>query len=288
MADEATIAKARDMGWFPKENFHGDPKDFIDADEFVSRGEKLMPILKANNRKLNEMVKKQGGQIHALGTQLTEAQRQIAEFGKLNMQANLDRLKGKKRQLVAAKVAARQAEDAQGEVEVEEQLSTLENEISEATKALGTANPGKAPVKPAGSGKPAVSPAYAQWQAKNPWYGTDKVKTRYADGVAASLRSDPENADLLDEAFFEKITEEVQSQFPSQRATSKVEGGGNGSGNGGGSGGGTGNSYSDLPSDAKAACDRQSQNSRMVGAGKLYKDAAAYKEHYVEEYFRNA
>jgi len=285
MADEATIAKAREMGWFPKENFNGDPKDFIDADEFVSRGEKLMPILKANNRKLANTVKQQGVQLQQLSTQLTQAQKQLAEFSKQNLQSNLERLKGRKQQLLAVKVAAKQADDAAGETQAEEDLRQIDSEIGEATKALGSASSSEPPVKQPTKEKPAVSPAFSQWQAKNPWYGSDKVKTRYADGVAAHLRSDPENAGMDDEAFFDTISREVQSQFPNQRSTSKVEGGGNGSGNGGGSGG-TGNSYSDLPSDAKAICDRQAQNSRLVGKGKQFETADAYKEHYVAEYFR--
>lgn len=286
MADEATIAKAREMGWIPRDRFDGDQKDFVDADEFVSRGEKLLPILKANNRKLNTTVRNLSGQVQALGTQLTEAQRQIAEFSKMNLQSNVERLEQRKRQLVAAKVAARQADDAQGEVDVEQQISTLDGEIGEAKKALGTANQAKPPVKTNGSQSPQADPAYQAFLAENPWYGTDKAKTRYANGVAADLRaSDPNSETLIGEAFYTKVVEEVQSQFRTQRSTSKVEGGGNGSGNGGGDGGGSGKSYSDLPPDAKQACDRQAKNTRMVGEGKQFKDANAYREHYVQTYF---
>lgn len=286
MADEATIAKAREMGWIPKDRFDGDQKDFVDADEFVSRGEKLLPILKANNRKLNTTVRNLGGQVQALSTQLTEAQRQIAEFSKMNLQSNLERLKSKKRQLLAGKTAAIQADDAAGQTQAEEDLREVDGEISEATKALGTANQAKPPAKTNGSQSPQADPAYQAFLAENPWYGTDKAKTRYANGVAADLRaSDPNSETLTGEAFYTKVVEEVQSQFRTQRSTSKVEGGGNGSGNGGGDGGGSGKSFSDLPPDAKQACDRQAKNTRMVGEGKQFKDANAYREHYVQTYF---
>ncbi len=254
MADEATIAKAREMGWIPKDRFDGDQKDFVDADEFVSRGEKLLPILKANNRKLNNTVRTMGTQIQTLSTQLSETQRQ-------------------------------QAEDAAGETQAEEDLRQLDGELSEAKKALGTATQAKTPAKTNQNQNPQNDPAYQAFLAQNPWYGTDKAKTRYANGVAADLRADPDMEGVVGEAFYTKVVQEVQSQFSSQRSTSKVEGGGNGSGNGGGGGGGSGKSFSDLPPDAKQACDRQAKNSRLVGEGKQFKDAASYREHYVNTYF---
>jgi hypothetical protein len=286
MADEETVIKAKEMGWIPREQYHGADKDFVDAPEFVSRGEKLMPILKANNRKLNTTVKQQGIQIQNLSTQLTEAQRAIAEFSKQNAQSNLDRLKQRRQSLLAAKTAARQADDAAGETQAEEDLRQLDTDIQEATRAVGSAKSTSSPPTRQVP-NPQADPAYQSFLADNPWYGQDKNKTRYADGVAADLRRDPANEGLLGEAFYEKVVEEVQSQFPTARRTSKVESGGNGSSNGGGSDrGGSGKSYSDLPSDARQVCDKQANNPRMVGEGKTFKNAEAYRQHYAEQYFR--
>lgn len=41
-------AKAREMGWVPKEEYRGDPSGWRDADEFVRRGEEVLPIVRSN------------------------------------------------------------------------------------------------------------------------------------------------------------------------------------------------------------------------------------------------
>lgn len=41
-------AKAREMGWVPKDEYRGDPSGWRDADEFVRRGEEVLPIVRSN------------------------------------------------------------------------------------------------------------------------------------------------------------------------------------------------------------------------------------------------
>ena len=40
-----TEDKARRLGWVPKEEFKGDPENWRSADEFMARGEQLLPIV---------------------------------------------------------------------------------------------------------------------------------------------------------------------------------------------------------------------------------------------------
>lgn len=46
--------RARLSGWTPKEEFRGDPERWVDASEWNERTDKIMPILKNTNRKLEE------------------------------------------------------------------------------------------------------------------------------------------------------------------------------------------------------------------------------------------
>lgn len=288
MATEEQIAKAKEMGWIGRDRFNGDPAEFIDADEFVSRGEKLLPILKANNRKLAGEVRDLRGTVNKQGEQLQQAISALSEFQKQGAQSRLDRLKAEKQRTLAEKTAAIQAEDAAGQTQADDRLQQLQGEIQEAEKAVGTANPTNRQPN-AQPNAAANQAAYTAWLGQNPWYGTDARKTRYANGVAQELRADSANAGLVGEAFYQKVNEEIAREFPVKRQVGKTEPGGNGSGNsGGGSGGGSdnGQDYSDLPADAKAACDQQSKNTRMVGKGKLYETVDAYRQHYVNQYFR--
>ena len=49
-----TEISARAMGWRPQDEFGGDPERWVDADTFVARGEQVMPLLKAQNKKLRQ------------------------------------------------------------------------------------------------------------------------------------------------------------------------------------------------------------------------------------------
>src|SRR3990167_3523430 len=77
--DVSTVSveeKALELGWRPKEEYKGDPEKFVSAEEFVKRGENIMPILKANNAKLLESNKKMSGDI-------TELKQTLSEMGEM-------------------------------------------------------------------------------------------------------------------------------------------------------------------------------------------------------------
>ena len=66
--------------------------------------------------------------------------------------------------------------------------------------------------------------------------------------------------------------------------SSKALGGNGGTGRSGGGGGGpAGKSYSDLPADAKAYCEKSA--GRFVGPGKRYKDVDSWRKGYAKSYF---
>jgi hypothetical protein len=47
-----TEVRARTMGWVPKEEYKGNPDNWRDANEFVRRGEEILPIVQERNRDL--------------------------------------------------------------------------------------------------------------------------------------------------------------------------------------------------------------------------------------------
>ena len=55
MADEINYEeKALEMGWVPQDKWTGDPDKWTDARSYVERGEQILPILRANNRRLQD------------------------------------------------------------------------------------------------------------------------------------------------------------------------------------------------------------------------------------------
>jgi hypothetical protein len=267
-------ARAREMGWVPKEEFKLNPDRWVDAEAYLRRGEEVLPILRANNRKLSDDVVALRTESQALKTQLAESQAAIEDLKNFNNEIAKSNAAAKKRDLLAAIAEAKRSGETDVEVQLTDQLSELNSEI----KASKAAPEVKEPTVKA-SDVPVVTAEMTAWLEQNPWFGKDKRKTGYSFGVAEELKAQgikPNSAE-----WFEKLDAEVDKQFgQNQRRqnASKVEGS-----NGGGSGSGSSDSktYADLPEDAKAACEKLAP--KFIG--KAFKTQADWRAHYVTKYF---
>lgn len=54
--DPKVEARARDMGWVPKDRYKGDPEKWRSAEEYVRRGEEVLPIVAAEKRRLEQQL----------------------------------------------------------------------------------------------------------------------------------------------------------------------------------------------------------------------------------------
>lgn len=291
--------RARDMGWSPKEQWRGNPNSWIDADQFVQRGEQVLPILQANLRKGEAKLSAVETQLRQQAQQLQEANETIRVLTDLSTEQSRATAKERRRELLRQQADARREGDAELEIDLGEQIADVTAQINAAeVNDDGSPKPRKGAKvtqksqqqqqQNNNSGEnPTADPQYQQWASENPWFGTDRRKTAMATAIAEEIRSDPANAGLVGRPFFDKVTAEVNKVFaPARATTSKVEGGGTsgGSNNGSGSGGASnGKSFADLPADAKAACERQAK--MLVGEGKAFKDIAAWRKHYTTVYF---
>jgi hypothetical protein len=293
------------MGWSPKEQWRGDPNRWIDAPDFVKRGEEVLPILQGHSRKSDAKIQQLEAQLQRTTTLLTAAQESINVLTNLNTKASRDAAKDKRKELLRAQAQARRDENHDLEVELGEQIADQTAAIQQAEAEVdGAGEDGKASTTkgkkkaPAASADPSTNPVndpiFQAWNAENTWFGTDNRKTALAVEIGREIRNSPEGAALQGRIFFDKVTEEVNKMFTQHRqaAGSKVESGGaggnggNGSSNGGSGGaGGSGKSYSELPADAKAACERQS--AWVVGEGRAFKDINAWRKHYTQTYFNS-
>ena len=79
--------RAKDMGWAPREEWRGDPERWIDAEQFVHRGEEILPILRSTNRKLQDEVTALKNEVSATKTALQNSATAIEELKKFNSEA---------------------------------------------------------------------------------------------------------------------------------------------------------------------------------------------------------
>jgi hypothetical protein len=272
--------KASEMGWSPKETFRGDPEKWVDAEAFVKRGEELMPILQANNRRLLGEVSNLRNDLAATKETLKASSEAIEELKTYNSEATRIAMKAQRKDLVRAIEVARKDGEVETVTELTEQLDEHTAALAEAenTKPSGKKPNGRAePVVTA----PVVDPEFATWAAENPWYGTDLKRTALANAIGQELRKDTANALLGGRKFLEKIEVELDMFLGGNTArngASRVEGGKRG-----GDGGGGGKSYVDLPADAKAACERAAM--RVVGKGRAYTNIVDWQKKYASDFF---
>lgn len=243
--------KALKMGWTPKDQFKGDPSKWRPADEFVERGENMLPIVKAR-------VAQQAKEIQ----ELKDAMKQFGEYHTKTEQRAYDRALTDLREQRAQAIAA--ADGATFD-RVDEQIESLKKELEEKNKFAETKQ------------NTDNDPVYVEWLGRNKW-ATDPAMEKWAYAHGKYLIDIGEAELGID--VFEKITKAAKIKYPekfeNQRRTSapSVEGGVPKQRTGG-------KSYADLPADARAACDRMAKNAYSTDE----KQAAKFKAEYVKNYF---
>ena len=284
------VSRAKEMGWAEKEKWRGNPDAWIDAEEFVRKGEEVLPLIRASNRKLNDQLSQRDRELAALRKQnadMAESINAIREIQTREATGRIDR---------QIKVVERQIEDARGErdtdkvLELNDRLRELQGEKTQLTTPTSReeeAEDGEEEAEQAPDR--VVQQEIASWQEENDWFGSNKTKTRLMNAVAVEVKADPKFKGVKGRAFLEecarRVDESYEEEFGGQRRpVNKTTGGSNGTRSG--SGGGStlrGKGYNDLPADAKRQCDKDAQ--RVVGEGKLYKTAAEFQTFYAKEYF---
>lgn len=273
--DPEIIAEASALGWTPLEKFKGDPERFIEADEFLERGQTLMPILKANNKRLQEDSAATKRELGEIKSALAEAQTALKDFAEFNAESTKAAYERAVKDLKERRETAIEDGDLRALTAADDALEGLrENAPKPLAKVAETPPPPPAPRLPQ---------AALDWQSANSeWLGVDntpalKEKNAYAASMAAYIRN--MNPDLEGKAFFDKLDEELESRFASKNPTSKVDGGASTPARRSGS-----KSYAAMDAEAKSACDRF--EARMVGANKQYKTQADWRAYYASTYFQ--
>ena len=279
-SDPKVEAKATSMGWSTQEKWKGDPSNWVDAATFVQRGEQFLPILKANNRRLEEQHHATLQEVQRLNGLLEASQTAIAELKEFHDADTRRAVEATKRRLLSELTAAKKDGDVEAEVQLTDELSQVNAALKEEPKKK------EEPVKQTES---KIDPAFTAWQSReeNSWFGKDRRKTTLAIAIAQELRQAGDRS--VGEAFYEKVSEELDATLGVKkeeeddgRPASKV--GGSRGGSGGSGGAGSGKAFKDLPADAKAICARQGAN--LVGEGKAFKTQAEWQGYYADLYFK--
>lgn len=177
-------AEARDMGWVPEEEFRGPKDKWKPAEEFVRRGEDILPIVRSQNKKFQDKLREQEALLSKKDEEFSKRLERMEKMNKLAIerqkeahQAELARLKSEMRKAV---------ED--GDTVAFDKLETQREELSKKTfDEPDTATSGDDPA--------AIQEA---WVAKNDWYVTDFEKAQEAERYSQWLAKNNPKITLQD------------------------------------------------------------------------------------------
>lgn len=282
-ADEATQKKAADMGWVGPDKFKGAPEKFIDAEAFLERAETFVPFLKKERERLLGEVAAERQARAALESQVSDIKASLNDIEERYTVETQKRVESAVRDLKAQIKAAADDNDVKAVVALTSELEDLreaertaladeEKEKTEAAKRKAADDAKRSAVDPV------LAAEVKGWLEDHPLITKDKRKTALFNGFAEARRADGDNS--VGKAFLDKVLEDMEEAFEKD-AKPKVEGSRNGSG---ASGSGRGKSYSDMPAEARAACE--ADTGKFVGKGKKYADKATWQAAYAQLYFQ--
>lgn len=238
--------RARRMGWAPQDEWRGKEEDWKNAEAFIKAGEENAGWLRERNRKLDHAL----AQTTAKLNQMTESFETVKEhYTKVEQRAHDRAVKELKAQ---QKAAVAEGDEAAFE-RIDGEIEDLRKEATPAKKREATAD---------------EDPDFIAWHTDNDWYNEDVEMTVYANQANTVIA----RKRLVGRAHYDAITAEVKKRFPDhfenpkRKQAAAVEAGGEGAQRGGKQG------YQNLPSDAKAVCDR------------LVADGVLTQKQYCEDY----
>lgn len=231
-------ARARRLGWVGQDEFRGDPSRWRPADEFLRRGEELLPVALENNRKLQD-------QLERMSTKMADIEKVSSEFRDF-----------------ASKAEERAYKQARADIEREMRTAVSYADPAAFDNArakldeLDRERPTPPQAKPAAAGGPTLAPEVEGWIRENPWFNTDQELNDMATVIHGRILRERPGMSLS--ANLAEVKAEVMRRFPdkfgnarrSAPATVSTPSGGpvvrpNSK-----------RSYDALPADAKAQCDK--------------------------------
>src|SRR3990167_1618834 len=108
-SEQQAIAEKR--GWIPPTRFKGDPEKFVDAEEYIRRGEEVLPIVKEQNKRLHaelETLRKSAAKTEAA---LDAAQKAIDQIEERHTVETQKAVEAARKQVKAQLAAASEAGD---------------------------------------------------------------------------------------------------------------------------------------------------------------------------------
>lgn len=173
------------QGWVPKEEFQGDEHKWVDAGEFLRRGELF--------KKIEDQSK-----------QLKDVKKALAEMAKLNADIREHEYKRALDALREQKKAALADGDADALIDIDDKIAAVREEQRELKE-----NP---PVNEQDTDTGETHPEFKAWVSQNQWYASNGPMKAFADRLGQELQA----AGNSPSEVLKKVATAVREEFPNR------------------------------------------------------------------------
>ncbi len=183
--------RAMEQGWRPKEEFEGDPDAFIDAPEFVRRGE------------LFSKIEHQSKELKAVKAALDALKQHHSKVKEVEYERALKALQNARKQALVEGETERF-------LELEQRIEEVKEEKEEFDKNLDSVK--AEPVRD-------INPEFTAWIERNSWYESSKPMRAYADKLGIELAQEGHSPSQVLVMVEKEIKKEFAHKFQNQKAS---------------------------------------------------------------------
>lgn len=172
--------EALEQGWVPKDQYQGDEHKWVDAGEFLRRGE------------LFKKIESQSREIKDVRRALVEMKKLHASVREVEYQRALDTLKAQKKE-------ALENNDADAVIAADERIDLIKEQQRQLqVETVETPQTGE------------EHPEFVNWKSKNQWYVNSGPMKAFADALGAELAQEG----LPPSEVLRRVEAEVKKEFP--------------------------------------------------------------------------
>lgn len=185
--------EAKEMGWVPEAEFRGPKDKWKPAEQFVRDGENILPIVRAENKRLKDKLDQVEKDYATRFERLDKATQESTKALKAQHDRELASLR-------AQREAAVKAGDVQAFHAIDKQMSDH------------AASTPKVAIEEQPSTAADNETALTEWQKANAWYGTDEALTEAAIGISQRILM--RNPNITMKENLRQTDEEMAKRFP--------------------------------------------------------------------------
>lgn len=241
--------RAKSMGWSPREEFRGPAEKWVDADEFVRRGEEELPVLRERLRTSTSRISQLDRELARQRGEFEDKLQRIEGATAVAIRRQREELESSYRAAQREAVSnADQARYDQLERDRKAAVADYDRQVYEVSR----------PREPeARQLPPQIQSAVDNWRVENPWFERDPVLNQVAQAIHMDLNQRMPGLDIAQN--LQEVRKEIAKRFPekfappsSRSGPAPVEGGSRVAA------GGTsrGRSAADLPADVRKIGER--------------------------------